>query len=206
MRKLSTFFIAAAGIISLCSAALQAATIPFLLDGTAGFGLLPGNQNPPADVSSSGGIGAGGISFDTISKVLSIDVRWGSSNGFTDLTGNGDGMHIHLPTANPATDGFSENASPSIFLDSLSGYDPSATSGSFIGVTLALSGSQEAAILGSRSYINVHTLASPGGEIRGHLVALAAIPEPATLTLVGWAIISFVALGTGRRRRLATAE
>ena len=152
----------------------------FLLNGNAGLGLLAGNENP-AVTGGSGGIGPGGISLDAATNTLSIDVRWGSGNGFTDLTGAAVAMHIHGPTADPTPAGFGQNAGVLVGLDSLTGFNDSPTNGGFTG-TVVLTDAQEAAILSNQTYVNVHTAANPPGEIRGNLVAGSLATLTATLS------------------------
>ena len=179
-----------AALALVVSAPASAALLSFSLDGKAGLGLLPGNENP-AVTGGTGGLGPNGIFLDTNTGVLSLDVLWGSANGFTNLTGRATAMHIHGPTASPAPGSFTENAGVQINLGVLAGFDGSATAGGFLD-SVQLSGQQVEDLLQGRLYINVHTEQQPGGEIRGTIV-----PEPGTLALVAGGLLLFAA---GRRR------
>ena len=167
-----------------------AAIVSFILDGAAGLGLLPENE-VPATTGGMGGIGPGGISYDTDTNVLSIDILWGSDNGFIDLTGDVRASHIHGMTDDPAPAGFLQNAGVLYGLDGLPGFDISASSGGFNG-TVNIMQADEAGLLAGRTYINVHTASNPGGEIRGQLV-VNPIPIPAAVFLFATGLIGLVA-------------
>ena len=87
----------------------EAHMISFDLVGKAGAGLLSGNQNQPINgTPGSGGESGSGIVFNDQTAVLTINVAWGSGNGFTNLTGNATAGHIHGPTASSAPASFNE--------------------------------------------------------------------------------------------------
>lgn len=169
------------------------ADIIFLnLAGQSGTGLLPGNE-----IGGSTGIGTGGetglgIFFDDVTKVLTINVGWGSASGFANsLTGNATAMHIHGPAS------FTQNANVVLGLDGLPGFSSAANGGGFVG-TVGLNAENEASLLANQLYINVHTAANGGGEIRGNITA---VPEPTSLCLLGLAAAGFSYRRIFRRNR-----
>jgi hypothetical protein len=171
----------------------QGAITSFDLLGSAGPGLLGGNEAPtPVTGGGSGGELGSGIFFDDSTNILTIHIGWGSGNGFTDLTGNAFAGHIHGPTSSPATASFSQSAGIRLGLDSLAGWNPSATNGGFNG-TVTLLPADVAPLFEGRFYINIHTPTNPGGEIRGQIV----VPEPGTAV----ALVAGLAGLMLRRRR-----
>ncbi|MDB4766888.1 CHRD domain-containing protein, partial [bacterium] len=165
--------------------------IEFDLQGQAGPGLLPGNEVPAV---SAAGTGTGGelgsnITYDPATMILTLNFGWGSANGFTDLSGTATAAHLH-----GATNG-SQTISSNV-LQGFSGFDTAADSGSVM-ATLTLNATEAAIVLDGRSYLNVHTSANGGGEIRGNLVRVSSIPEPSSSALL--AIVGLA--GMARRRR-----
>ncbi|MGY8748410.1 MAG: hypothetical protein ACKVHR_10190 [Pirellulales bacterium] len=64
---------------------VSADIVKFIATGTAGDGLLAGNFAPPTSELGTGGIGATGITYDTVEGIFHVDLKWGSVNGVTDL-------------------------------------------------------------------------------------------------------------------------
>lgn len=170
------------------------AIVLFDLQGKAGAGLIGGNEN--GTVNGTPGVGGevgAGISFDDVSKMLTINVGWGLGDGFsTNLTGNASAMHIHGPG------NFTTNAGVTLGLDGLGGFSNLANGGGFNG-TVALNATQEGNLLAGLLYINVHTATNSGGEIRGNLVA---VPEPSRAVL-GMMGIGFLAFRRSRKAHIA---
>lgn len=177
---------------------LQAEIVLFDLQGNSGFGLLGGNENPEVFGGGSGGEIGGGISFDDISKMLTINLGWGSVNGFTDLTGIATAMHIHQSS------GFGTNGGVVVGLNTLAGFNSSATAGGFSGM-VSLTDDQETSLLSGLLYINVHTSLNPGGEIRGNLTPVTAVPEPSSMALLALASVP-IAIARKRARRKSLAS
>lgn len=191
MTKISLLFT----VLSLTAiSGSPAAVVFFNLEGKAGLGLLSGNENVAvAGIPGAGGELLGGIEFNDVSLVLTMRTGWGTTNGFANLSGNATVGHLHGPTTNGGSTSFTQNAGVKYGLDSLAGWNNSASAGGFTG-TVAILPADVASLLNGQFYMNVHTAANGGGEIRGNLVA---VPEPSA-ALCGAASLGLLAL---RRRR-----
>jgi hypothetical protein len=167
------------------------------------------------EIAGSIGHGDALVTVDTTAHTLEV------STTFSDLTGPTTVAHIHCCVDPPGTVGVATY--PSTF----PGFPAGVTSGSYasptpIDLTLASSftsgfvttfgggtipGAEAALLAGllaGRAYLNIHTSFSPGGEIRGFL-APVAVPEPATLVLLGLAGGAAFARRRRQRRIVRTA-
>ncbi len=162
---------------------VRAATILFDLQGKAGVGLLSGNENGAiSGTPGTGGEIGAGVSYDDVTNILTVNVAWGSLNGFTDLSSAANNSHIHGPTSSGGTASFTQDAGVVFNLPRVS----STANGGSISTTVVLSATQENELLAGRYYINVHTGTNGGGEIRGNLVA---VPEPSRMMVAGMGLL-----------------
>ena len=199
MRKpfLSLSAIAMTFVLALSA---EADIVSLILTGNGGDGLLGTNVTPPATNPGSGGIGAGGITLDTDTGALNIDIEWGSGNGYTDLSGVVTMLHLHGPTPDAAPDSFSQTGGLLINLAASPGFDDSPTSGGLVGSFFVESGNRPS-ILSGRTYINVHTDLNTTGEIRGYLTT--PVPEPNAFAIIGILVLAAMTAFILRRRSAA---
>lgn len=191
MKKILTPLLSLAFLVNA-----NAIVIPFDLLGRSGVGMRFNNENPSnASGSGTGGEIGTGILYDNVSKILTLNVGWGSGKGFTDLTGAVTAAHIH----DAGTASFTVNGGVIVSLDGVTpGFSSSATNGGWTNTTATLTAGQETSLLSGFLYLNAHTAANTGGEIRGNLVQ---VPEPSVC------ILAMMGAGVGCmiRRRKASA-
>ena len=166
--------------------------------GTAGSGLLPGNENPAVVSGATGGEIGTGLVYDDVLNTLFMLFEFNDLADGID-TSIASGMHLHL--VDDPMDPFGSNGGIAFNLNS--GSDPNVTNNSALIANGAQSGSvdlevvfteaEEALLLAGNYYVNIHSAGFGGGELRGNVV----IPEPASWSIIG---LGFILLGTRRKR------
>ncbi len=190
-------------VVLLAAPVANATVFTFDIQGRAGFGLLGGNENHVVNgTPGTGGEGLGGVFYDDVTNRITVDIRWGVTNGFTNLTGTATAAHIHSSASNSATGiaAFDFNGPVVVALDNLPTYtfNTSATGGFVTGFSI-LTDVLETALFAGQLYFNVHTAVNGPGEIRGNLVNATAIPEPSAFAAIGG--VAVLGLAASRRRR-----
>lgn len=148
---------------------------------------LNGASEVPFNNATATGLAA--LSYNDNNSISTTDDTYSFSLSAFGLTGAATAMHIHAPAAPGFTAPPVVNLGASPFL-SLN-----------VGGTLLLGGVNVtppnatflSQLQAGLTYVNVHTAAFTGGEIRGQLIPVAAVPEPSTyamlltgLALIGW--------------------
>ena len=185
-------FALAAALLTI-AVATQAA--PVILTTTlSGANELPNPVNSP-------GTGVATVTLDPTAQTLQLAIT------FSGLTSNVQAAHIHccaapgsnagVATTIPAFPGFPLGGTSGVYSSQVFDltqpliYNPAfvTNNGGLAQAAAALI----AGLLAGNTYLNIHTVNFPGGEIRGQL----AVPEPATLALLG---LGLFGIAVARRR------
>jgi hypothetical protein len=185
-------------LASTVAAAAAPITYTAVLSGAAEF--------PP---NGSLGTGTATVTIDVVAHTLEVSAT------FADLTGLTTAAHIHCCTALPgeglaivATETptfslFPLGVQSGSFVESYDLTDLASFNAPFVAANGGTAASAEAALAAGlaagSAYLNIHTSAFGGGEIRGFLTPVP-VPEPATLSLLG---LGLAAVMASRRRRRA---
>ena len=135
------------GLIGLALAGLLGAS-PAALAEVVNYKATMNAQNNPQPNSSTA-TGTAEVAYDTTTKMATWTVT------FNGLTGPATAAHFHGPAAPGA------NAGVALLI----GNTPSSPAKG----TATLTDAQAADLLAGKWYVNIHTAANPGGEIRGQL-------------------------------------
>ena len=169
---------------------------------------LSGANEVPAVVSP--GTGLATVILDPTAQTLQVNAT------FSGLTSPDQAAHIHccaplgtnagVATTVPAFPGFPLNVLSGTYTSAV--FDltqPLIYNPAFVTAQGGLSQAETALINGienGQTYFNIHTVNFPGGEIRGQLFPA---PEPASLVLLGSAVLGFFLLGRRRKPMAPTA-
>ena len=171
--------------------------LPYLLSATAlslslclpasattfAFGATLSNVGEPNPTST--GTGFASVDFDDVLMKVSVNET------FANLVNPASAAHIHCCT----TTAFTGSSNVALGLASF----PSAQSGNYVNTFTLTAAAFNSLLVGSqagKAYLNIHSAAYPGGEIRGFLVP---VPEPETYALM-MAGLGLVGLAARRRR------
>ena len=187
--QLSTL-VASAILIAFIARVAQADVVEFTLQGSAGGGVTAANE--PGDTGNGSGDLRTNAIYDTDTNMFSLDVGWGSGNGFADLTSAASLVNLHFVEDGVPPDVFEQSGSAFLTFDEV---DESPLSGGVTN-TVEILEEREADLLAGRVYLHIHTDDISGGEARGYFIS-QAVPEPGSASILGLAAIGLFV----RRRR-----
>jgi len=196
-----TFFLAAMAIVTSLILSVPTArgdSISFAAN------LVGSLEVPP---TGSPATGSALVVIDTVANTMQVNVT------FSGLEGTTTASHIHCCLASPFLVG--SNVGVATAVPTFTGFPLGVTSGTYSHlfdltaassynpafVTLeggTVAGAEAALVTGietGETYLNIHTMMFPGGEIRGFLVAT---PEPSSIFLLGTGLLGILCM----RRKL----
>ena len=140
---------------------------------------LTGAQETPPNPST--GMGAAAFVLDDTNRILISSVTFSGLTSPTLLDGSMTSAQILL--APPGQPGPIIHPFPTAPIG--------VTSGAFTDIWTGLTADDIAALEAGNTYINIHTVAFPSGEIRGQItVQSAVVPEPSSLVLMGTGLLA----------------